>query len=169
MKKIDEIKDLSNEEWIEQELARLDREDKEEEIRQELGRIKKKKETEIDQKIERLEWLIRKEKDDFDDEQWKRTKRTFFVLCGVILLYLIFKSDISISEISGDINLSAVWGLLGALVLVVLGVAFAAGFIMFVSYGVWFYVMHSAMESTRKIAKLEGELNALRFSKYDKD
>lgn len=154
-------------EWIEQELARLEREAREEKIEQKLARLKK--EEKINQEIARLEQLIEEKDYEFDKEQWKRTKRTFFVLCGLILLYLVFESDIDISEVASDINLSGVLGLLGSVGLVVLGVAFAAGFIMFLSYGVWFYVMNGAMKRVETIAKLEGELNAIKFSKYNKE
>lgn len=135
------MKDLSNEEWIEQESLRL-------------------------------EQLIAKKDYEFDKEQGKRLKRTFFVLCGVIcaiLLYFALENEINISEISGDINLSAVWGLLSTLGLVVLGVAFAAGFIMFVSYGIWFYVMNGALKRVETIAKLKGELYAIKFYKNNKE
>lgn len=123
------------------------------------------REEKIEQEIARLEQLISKKDDDFDKEQWKRVKRTFFAICGVIysiLLYLALENGINIS----GIDLETIFYLL---VVLTFGVAFTAGLIMFVSYGVWFYIMNGAIRRAETIAELKGELYAIKSSKYKKE
>ena len=38
---------------------------------------------------------------------------------------------------------------------------------MFISYGVWYYIMNGALNRANTISKLEGELNALKSEKYN--
>ena len=123
------------------------------------------REEKIEQEIARLEQLISKKDDDFDREQWKRVKRTFFAICGVIysiLLYLSLENGINIS----GIDLETIFYLL---VVLTFGVAFTAGLIMFISFGVTFYIMNGALKRAETIAKLKGELSAIKSSKYDKE
>ncbi len=126
------------------------------------------REEKVEQEIARLEQLIARKDDEFDKEQGKRLKITFFVICGAIyamLFYLALENGINIS----DIEVKGVFTLLELLGLLTVGVAFAAGLIMFVSFGVTHYVMNGAMKRVETIAELKGKLNAIKFSKYDKE
>lgn len=108
---------------------------------------------------ERLEQEILRMADACGDKKWARVKRTFFVISGVIYavsLLIILKSGINISDISID----AVCGFLFAPLV-------AAGFIMFLSWAVLSYIITGAMEEEKAIAKKIGELNAIKFSKYE--
>ena len=118
-----------------------------------------------EEEIERLEQLIARKDDEFDKEQGKRFKRTFFVICGAIyatLFYLALENGINIS----DIDVESVFYVLISLTV---GVAFAAGLIMFVALGVMYYIMNGAMKRAETIAELKGRLNAIKFSKYNKE
>lgn len=87
-----------------------------------------------------------------DKKKWLRVKRTFFVLSGVIYLMALMYGGIS------DIK-DCLWLLLIA--------PFAAGFVMFISYGVLFYIIDGAMKDEKDIAKKIGELEAIKLSKYN--
>lgn len=178
------MKDLSREESLEQDIEILEQtiaileaevnEAREEKSKQEIARSERKEK--IEQEIARLEQLISRKDDAFDKEQWKRLKRTFFVLCGVIyfiLLYLASENGIYISDIIkgvikaiSDMDIESIFYLLVSLTL---GVAVAAGLIMFVSFGVTFYIMNGALKRAETIAKLKGELNAIKYSKFNKE
>jgi hypothetical protein len=106
---------------------------------------------------EKLEQEILEMAENCGDKKWLRVKKTFFVLCGVIYLielYCVLKCGTS------DINIGTICGLLFAPL-------FAAGFIMFISYGILFYIIGGAMKDEKAIAKKIGELEAIKFSKYD--
>ena len=123
------------------------------------------KELSREEEIERLEQLIARKDDEFDKEQGKRVKRTFFVICGAIyamLLHLALENGINISDIDVE-------GVFFVLISLTVGVAFAAGLIMFVAFGVIYYIMNGAMKRAETIAKLKGELYAIKFSKYNKE
>ena len=110
-------------------------------------------------KEEKLRQQILKEEDIASQKKWKRTKRTFFVLSGVmylIALYVELKGGIS------DINIATVCGLIFAPPL-------SAGFIMSISYLLLSYILSGAMEDEKTIAKLKGELNAIRYNNYKKE
>ncbi len=166
------MKDLSYEELLEQEISILEqelREAREEQNKQKIARSKRKEK--IEQEISRLERLISEKDDALDEEQGKRVKTTFFVICGVIyvvLLYLALENRINVIDItiSGIEDLKAIFYLI---VILTFGVAFAAGLIMFISFGVLFYIMNGALKRAETIAKLEGELIAIKLSKYDKE
>ena len=167
------MKDLSREELLEQDISTLEqelalletqvREAREETNKQAIARSERKEK--IDQEIARLEWLIARKDDEFDKEQGKRIKRTFFVLCGALFLHLVFESEINISDISAK----GILTLLESLGLLTVGVAFGAGFIMFICFGVMFYITNGAMIRAETIAELKGRINALKSSKYDKE
>ena len=113
------------------------------------------REEKIQQRITELEQLIYKKDNALDEEQSKRTKRTFFVLSGIIgfvELCFILKGGTS------DITLESICGLIFAPL-------FVAGLIMFISYGVWFYIMNGALNRANILSKLDGELNALKSEK----
>lgn len=112
------------------------------------------REERIDREIVRLEQLIAKKDYDFDKEQGKRIKRTFFVASAVI--YLIAFMNDAMNHWKDFLE----WILVAPMM---------SGAIMFVSFGVCFYIMNGAIRRVETIAKLEGELNALKFSKYDKE
>ena len=106
-------------------------------------------------KEEMLEQEILKMAEKCSDAKWSRVKRTFFVLCGclyLLLLYYISKDGI------GDISIETIFGLIFA-------PPVAAGFVMFISYGILFYIIDGAMKDEKAIAKKIGELNAIKFSK----
>lgn len=108
-------------------------------------------------KEEKLEQQILEMAHTCGDKKWLRVKRTFFVLSSVIYLielYCILKSGIS------DISIDIICGLLFAPLV-------AAGFIMFISYGILFYIIDGAMKDEKAIAKKIGELEAIKFSKYE--
>lgn len=108
-------------------------------------------------KAERLEQEILKMAEKCGDKKWMRVKRTFFIVSGVmylIELYCILKGGIS------DISIEVICGLLFL-------PPFVAGFIMFISYGVLAYIIDGAMQDEKAIAKKIGELEAIKFSKYE--
>lgn len=108
-------------------------------------------------KEERLEEEILKMADECGDKKWLRVKRTFFVLSGVIYLIEIYCA--LFGKIS-DINIDTICGLLFA-------PPFVAGFIMFISYAILFYIIDGSMKEEKAIAKKIGELNAIKFNKYE--
>ena len=105
---------------------------------------------------EELRQLILEKDYAFDKEQGLRIKRTFLVLSGciyLIALYISLKFEI--------INTSyCLWRLVIA--------PNIAGFIMFISWAVLNYIISGAMKRVETLAKLEGELNAIRFSEHNK-
>ena len=127
----------------------------------------------LNQRIEELERQIYLKDNIFDKEQGKRLKRTFFVVCGVIyflLFYLALEGDTNVIDATTTSNMNVfeiVEIVFCALVALTFGVGFVAGLVMFVSYGVWFYVMNGAMNRVETIAKLKGELNAVKSEKYN--
>lgn len=106
-----------------------------------------------EERIAKLEKLICEKDDAFDREQGKRVKITFWVLSGIIYL-VAFMSD----KTSGTDYLR--W---------IIAAPIMSGLIMVVSYGVWAYVIHGALKRAETIAKLEGELIAIKLSKYNKE
>jgi hypothetical protein len=106
---------------------------------------------------EKLEQEILKMADECEDKKWMRVKRTFFILSAVIYLmelYFVLKGGIS------EISIEAICGLLFAPL-------FGAGFIMFISSMVLLYITTGSMNDEKAIAKKMGELNAIKFSKYE--
>ena len=112
------------------------------------------KELSREQEITRIERLIARKDDEFDKEQGKRVKRTFFVLSAVIYL-MVFMND----------GMNCVQEYLGW----ILVAPILAGLVMFVSFGVMYYIMNGAMKRAETIAELKGELYAIKFSKYNKE
>jgi hypothetical protein len=88
-----------------------------------------------------------------DDEKWKRTKTTFFVLSAVVYFTVLMSERMSSA--------------LDFLLWIVLA-PICAGFIMFVSVAVTAYMSIGAIQGVEKIAKLQGELDAIRAMKYEK-
>ena len=127
----------------------------------------------LNQRIEELERQIYVKDNIFDKEQGKRVKRTFFVVCGVIyILFLGFAlasdTNTSFINITSDMNtMEIIETIFSVIFFLTFGVGFLAGFIMFISYGVWFYIDNGAMKRVETIAKLEGELNAVKSEKYN--
>ncbi len=111
----------------------------------------------LEQRITELEQLIYKKDYELDNEQWKRTKRTFFVICGVI--YFVELCIVLTGGIS-NINIDDFCGLLFAPLV-------AVGFIMFISYGILYYSINGTIKKVATLAKLEGELNAIKSEKYN--
>lgn len=108
---------------------------------------------------EKLEQEILRMAHECGDKKWLRVKRTIFVISGAIYLielYCILKGGIS------DISIDIICGLLFA-------PPIAAGFIMYISYGILFYIIDGAMKDEKALAQKMGELNAIKLSKYDKE
>lgn len=92
---------------------------------------------------------------EYGDKKWMRVKRTFFVLSGVIylpLLYAILKGEISgIKDIFYVLVCPPV----------------LAGFIMFIAYGILFYIIDGTMKYEKDLARLQGRLDEIEFNKYE--
>lgn len=118
---------------------------------------------------EYLEQQIFEMAEEYSERKWKRVKRTFFVLCGVIYLVLLqrFLDNGGISNI--NIRNMSIGDIFYSLVGLTFGVGFAAGMIMFVSYGILFYIINESMKEEKAISRKAGELEAIKFSKYNKE
>lgn len=107
-------------------------------------------------KEEKLERLILEKDYAFDKEQGLRIKITFLVLSVCIYLLALFIGvELKIIDMS-----YCLWFIVIAPLM--------AGFLMFISWGILDYIISGAMKRVETIAKLEGELNAIKFNKYDK-
>lgn len=103
---------------------------------------------------EKLRQQLLEKADEYDDKKWMRVKRTFFVLSGVIYLvglYIGLKGGITIDTICRLLFVSPV----------------LAGFIMFISYGILFYIIYGGMQEEKDLATLKGRLYEIEFNKYD--
>lgn len=109
-------------------------------------------------KEERLEQQILEIAEECNNKKWSRVKKTFFILCGVILLIIILMS-IENGALS-DVDIETCF-------YVLIGVPFIAGFVMFFSWGILFHIIHGAMEDEKAIAKKIGELNTLKSEKHN--
>lgn len=127
------------------------------------------REEKLEQRVEALEREIWRMADKCGDNKWKRVKRTFFVLCGVIYFIMLWcaleNGGISNINIS-DVDIETIFGLL---ITLTFGVGFAAGLVMFVAYGILFYIIDGSLKEEKAIAKKIGELETIKFSKYDKE
>jgi uncharacterized membrane protein len=110
------------------------------------------REEKLEQRISELEQLIAKRDGEFDKEQGKRVKITFFVLS--IAIYLIAFMG---GAIRGDIKEYLGWLIFAPIM---------AGIAMFISFLITTYITNGAMKRVETIAKLKGELNTIKFSKY---
>jgi hypothetical protein len=102
-----------------------------------------------EEKLERQIYLLDKA---LDDEKWKRTKITFFVLSAIVF---------SVILIYGEINS---WQ---DFLMCIFAAPISAGFIMFVSLLVTAYMSIGTIQGVENIAKLQGELDAIRSMKYE--
>jgi hypothetical protein len=105
-------------------------------------------------KEEKLERQIRDMAEEYGDKKWMRVKRTFFATSAVIY-FIVF--------VSGGMNCAQDY------LRWILAAPISAGFVLFISYGVLFYMIHESMKEEKAIAKKIGELEAIKFSKYDKE
>ena len=103
-----------------------------------------------EERIAQLEKLISEKDDSFDEEQGKRVKRTFLVLSGVIYL---------IAFMCGEI--SGIWYLKWLIIAPIM-----SGIIMFVSFGICYYIMSGAIRRAETLAELKGRLYELKYGKY---
>ena len=103
-------------------------------------------------KEERLEQEILEMAEEYGNKKWLRVKRTFFILSGVVYL-IVFMLD----------GMNNIQDYLGWLI----SAPTIAGFIMFISLGVWSYVLDKTVNERIEIAKLECTLNAIKFIKYN--
>lgn len=111
----------------------------------------------LEQRILELEPLIAKKDYDFDKEQGKRIKRTFLVLSGVIYLIALYYG------LENGINGIDIEDILCFLIVP----PFVAGCVMFISSMILLHITNGATQKTETIAKLEGELNALKSEKHN--
>ena len=103
-------------------------------------------------KTERLEKEILVMAEKCGDIKWLRVKRTFFVLSGVVyLLAIYFGLELKTIHIPYYLE----WLVLAPIV---------AGFVMFISYGILYYIIDGQLKEEKAIAKKMGELNAIKFS-----
>lgn len=102
-----------------------------------------------------LEHLIYEKAKACGDKNWMRIKRTLFIFSGVIYLVVLYVGlEFKIIDLE-----YLLWWLVFSPVL--------AGFIMFISYfGILLYIIKNALEDARSLGKLEGELYAIKQSKY---
>lgn len=91
---------------------------------------------------------------EYGDKKWMRVKRTFFILSGIIYLPLFYA--ILKGEISG----------IKDIFYVLIGTPVFAGFIMFIAYGILFYIIDGAMKYEKDLAELKGRLDEIEFNKY---
>lgn len=108
-------------------------------------------------KAENLEHEIFKMAEDCDNKKWSRVKKTFFIISAIMYLievYFIIKFGIN------NIDIFDILGFLSAPFVV-------AGFVIFISYGVLFYIINGAMESEKALAKKMGELNAIKLMEQE--
>ena len=103
-----------------------------------------------EEELERRIYLLDKA---VDDEKWKRTKTTFFVLSAVVY-FIAIMSD----------RMECLQDFLGWIIIAPI----LAGVVMFVSVAVTAYMSIGAIQGVEKIAKLQGELDAIRAMKYEK-
>lgn len=91
-----------------------------------------------------------------NEQKWKRCKKTFFVLCGVIYLLLLWYAlkDGSISDIN---FINSVY----LFVVPILVAAFLAGLVLFASCIVTLYMSNNAMKDEKAIARKMGEFYAV--------
>lgn len=108
-------------------------------------------------KEENLEQEILKMAEKCGDKKWSRVKKTFSAIS--IGLYLIAFFPF-LNEIKNDISIDIIFAFLFA-------PPVAAGIIMFLSWAVLSYIITGALEDEKTIAKKMGELNAIKFSKYN--
>ena len=87
-----------------------------------------------------------------EDDKWRRTKTTFFVLSAAVYL-IAFMCD--------GMNC------LQDYLLWILAAPISAGFIMFISFSVTFYMFAGAIGSVEQIARLQGELDAIKRGDYE--
>ncbi len=120
----------------------------------------------IEQRIATLEREIWHMENAIDNKKWMRAKKTFFYLCGAIYLLLFFYV---LKNGTGDINISDVKSVFALVLFLTVGVGFVAGVVMFISVIVTAYLAHGALQDEKAIAKKLGELEALKFSKYNKE
>lgn len=115
------------------------------------------KEERLQQRIEELERLIEAKCDEYSNKKWLRVKRTCFVLSSPIYLIELFYA---LSGRISDINIETICGLLFSPLV-------AAGIIMFISYGIMYYITENAIKEEIEVAKKIGELNAVKSEKYN--
>lgn len=105
---------------------------------------------------EELKRLIYEKTEACGEKNWLRIKRTFFIFSGVIYLVVLY---IGLEFKIIDIDFLLFWLVISPVL---------AGGIMFISYfGILHYIITNALEDARNVGRLEGELYAVRQSKYE--
>ena len=153
------MQELSKEQILKQENSRLQHQ-----INERQYQINKRHQ-EIENEISRIENQINERDRDLDAEQGKRVKRTFFVLYGVvafILLGIDLKNGINLSNMG---VIQVIQEFFCKICLLGMCSGFISMAIMFISYYVLNYIHRGAMHRAETIAKLEGELSALKWYK----
>lgn len=101
---------------------------------------------------EKLEQQILEMADACGEKKWLRVKKTFFVISGIVYLILFMCGAMK------DIKDYLGW---------LIAAPIMSGFVMFISSMVLLYITSGAMEDEKAIAKKIGELEAIKFSKYE--
>lgn len=110
---------------------------------------RKMKDLSKEENLERRIYLLEEAS---ENKKWKRTKITFFVLSAVVYFIFIMSDRMnSLADVLGWIIVAPI----------------CAGFIMFVSVLVTAYMSSGATLEIKEIAKLQGELNAIKFGKTE--
>ena len=95
---------------------------------------------------EELRQLVLRLRDAYDKKKWVRIRNTFFALSGVLYLLTLYYGEIS------GIKDFIYW---------LIGVPILAGFIMFISLGILFYIITESLEEEKTIARLVGKLEGI--------
>lgn len=106
-----------------------------------------------EERIAQLEKLISEKDEFFDKEQGKRCIGTFLVLSGAIYLMAL-----KYGEISG------IWYLMWLIIAPIM-----SGIIMFVSFGICYYIMSGAIRRAETLAELKGRLYELKYGKHKEE
>ena len=102
-----------------------------------------------------LERIIYDKAEACSEKKWRRLKRTYFVLTGVIYLIALY-CGLDYKRI--DIEYFLSWFIASPVL---------AGFVLLISYGILHYIITGAMEEEKEIAKLQGQLIAIKS--FDKE
>lgn len=107
----------------------------------------------INNRIAELEHRIYEKAEEYGNNKWKRVKRTFFVLSGIV-----YVAAFQIGAIRGSITTYLSWLVIAPIM---------AGIIMFVSSLVMLYCTSHSKEEEKTLAKMIAELNTIKYFDMD--
>lgn len=90
----------------------------------------------------------------YGERKWMRVKRTFLVLSAIIYL------GAFVNDAMNCLRDFLVWILIAPVM---------AGMLMAISLAVMGYVLIESMKEEKELARMQGKIDAIRFSKYDKE